>query len=596
MKPTTEILERIYKNSDDHNDGVYTRLYRYLLREDTYYLAYQKLYANKGAATKGIDDDTADGFGEKYVKRLIKDLTDGTYTPKPVRRTYIKKQNGKMRPLGIPSFRDKLLQEVIRRFLEAIYEPTFSDYSHGFRPGRSCHTALKQAKLYFVGARWFIEGDIKGCFDNIDHEKLIEILQGKIKDSRFINLIRAFLKAGYIEDWKYNQTFSGTPQGGILSPILANIYLNELDKKVMELKQAFDKPAERIFTREYGLIRSRIIHTREYLKTAEGEQREMLLEKLKMLKKQLLHVPYKDQTDKKIAYIRYADDFLISVNGDKTDCQRIKAELAQFLRDEYHLTLSEEKTLITHSSNRVRFLGYDLSVRRNQEIRKNVIGVKCRDLNGTVELLVPMEKIEKFLFDRVIIRQTKAKTFRPVHRKSWLYLPDLDILDRYNAEIRGILNYYCFAANFYNLDYFCYLMEYSCLATLAGKYNSSISKIIDKHKHGKVWTIRYKRSDDSSGERRIVKLRDCKEKPAVCSDIIPVHRRYKDTPNSTIWTRLRTGVCELCGASDKGSYEVHHISGLKELEGTRPWELAMLAKRRKTLIVCEDCHRAIHEI
>ncbi|MCL2507764.1 MAG: reverse transcriptase domain-containing protein [Oscillospiraceae bacterium] len=596
MKPTTEILERIYSNSQEHNDGVYTRLYRYLLREDTYYLAYQKLYANKGAATRGTDNDTADGFGKKYVDRLIKELTDGTYQPKPVRREYIKKQNGKMRPLGIPSFRDKLLQEVMRRFLEAIYEPTFSDFSHGFRPGRSCHTALTQAKHYFVGARWFIEGDIKGCFDNIDHGKLIEILERKIKDSRFINLIRAFLKGGYIEDWEYNKTFCGTPQGGILSPMLANIYLNELDKKVMELKQAFDKPAERTYTKEYALIVSRINHTREYLKTAEGERREMLLEKLKMLRKQQLQVPSKDQTDKNIAYIRYADDFVISVNGDKTDCQRIKAELAKFLHDEYHLTLSEEKTLITHSSDRVRFLGYDLSVRRNQEVRKNAIGVKSRHLNGTVELLVPMEKIEQFLFDRGIIRQTKAKTFRPVHRKSWLYLPDVDILDRYNAEIRGILNYYHFAANFYNLDYFCYLMEYSCLATLASKYDSSISKIIDKHKCGKDWVIRYKRKDGSSGERRIVKLRDCREIPKVCSNIIPVHRRHKDTPNSTIWSRLRAGVCELCAATDKGSYEVHHISSLKALAGTKPWELAMIKKRRKTLVVCEDCHDVIHEM
>ena len=252
MKPTSEILERIYKNSSQHEDGVYTRLYRYLQREDIYYLAYQKLYSNKGASTKGIDRDTADGFGEKYINSLIKDLSKGTYKPRPVRRIYIKKPNGKMRPLGIPSFRDKLLQEVIRKFLEAIYEPTFSDFSHGFRPYRSCHTALKQAKVYFTGATYFIEGDIKGCFDNIDHKKLIEILERKIKDSRFINIIRQFLKAGYLEDFKYHETYSGTPQGGILSPILANIYLNELDKKILEIRNGFIKPADRKYSVEYS--------------------------------------------------------------------------------------------------------------------------------------------------------------------------------------------------------------------------------------------------------------------------------------------------------------------------------------------------------
>lgn len=235
QKPTTEILKRIFENSSRHKDGVYMRLYRYLLREDIYLISYQKLSKNKGALTKGIDTDTADGFGQEYVKTIIKELSNNKFTPKPVRREYIKKANGKMRPLGIPSFKDKLVQEVVRNFLEAIYEPIFSTNSHGFRPKRSSHTALKQASNHFKGTRWFIEGDIKGCFDNINHEKLIEILERKIEDSKFINLIRKFLKAGYMENWKYHQTYSGTPQGGILSPILANIYLNELDKGVEKI-------------------------------------------------------------------------------------------------------------------------------------------------------------------------------------------------------------------------------------------------------------------------------------------------------------------------------------------------------------------------
>ena len=242
MKPTSEILERINRSSTEHKDGVFTRLYRYLLREDIYYAAYQKLYANRGATTKGINNDTADGFSEKYVQTLIQELKEGTYRANPVRREYIPKKNGKMRPLGIPSFRDKLLQEVVRMILEAIYEPVFDSHSHGFRPNRSCHTALRQISSEFTGITWFIEGDIKGCFDNIDHEVLISILGRKIKDSKFLNIIRQFLKAGYVENWEYNKTYSGTPQGGICSPILANIYLNELDKKFEEIKARFDSP------------------------------------------------------------------------------------------------------------------------------------------------------------------------------------------------------------------------------------------------------------------------------------------------------------------------------------------------------------------
>lgn len=252
MKPTTEILERIRKSSTDHKDGVFTRLYRYLLREDVYMMAYKNLYANQGAATKGIDNDTADGFGKKYINKIISELSSGTYEPKPVRRTHIPKKNGSTRPLGIPSFKDKIVQDIIRMYLEAIYEPVFSERSHGFRPNRSCHSALQQISKGFNGIKWFIEGDIKGCFDNIDHSILLSILTKKIKDSKFINLIRKFLKAGYMENWKYHATYSGTPQGGILPPILANIYLHELDLKMEELKKEFDKPAKRKRTHEYS--------------------------------------------------------------------------------------------------------------------------------------------------------------------------------------------------------------------------------------------------------------------------------------------------------------------------------------------------------
>ncbi|MDH7890735.1 reverse transcriptase domain-containing protein [Bifidobacterium catenulatum] len=183
MQPTIEILDRIRKNSRDNKEEIFTRLYRYLLRPDLYYLAYKNLYANKGAGTKGVNDDTADGFSKEKVDRIIQSLADGTYTPNPVRREYIqKKQNStKKRPLGIPTFTDKLVQEVLRMILESVYEPIFSNNSHGFRPNRSCHTALKSLKREFSGVSWFIEGDIKGCFDNIDHQVLANVINAKIK-------------------------------------------------------------------------------------------------------------------------------------------------------------------------------------------------------------------------------------------------------------------------------------------------------------------------------------------------------------------------------------------------------------------------------
>lgn len=591
MKPTSEILERIHQNASDHKDGVYTRLYRYLQREDIFYLAYQKLYSNKGASTRGIDGDTADGFGKKYVDGLISEIVGGTYCPKPVRRTYIKKANGKLRPLGIPSFRDKLLQEVVKRFLEAIYEPNFSDYSHGFRPNRSCHTALKQAKVYFTGAKWFIEGDIKGCFDNIDHDKLIEILQRKIKDSRFVNIIRQFLKAGYMEDFAYHDTFSGTPQGGILSPILANIYLNELDNKIIEIKKRFEQPHARKYTYEYSVMKGRRDYQKAKLKTAKEEDKPAILALIDQYTKALYSIPRTPADDKNLHFVRYADDFLIAVKGSKEDCIEIKAELASFLKDELKLTLSEEKTLITHSSNKALFLGYHVSVRRDQTIKPNAQGHGQRLLNNKVELTVPFERIEKFMFERGIIRQTKAKTFHPIHRKGWLYLPDYVIVERYNAELRGVLNYYNLAVDYNHLGYFRYLMEYSCLSTLAGKHNSSISKIVKNYRKGKYWSVSYVTQNGLARERKLVTLKDCKG--GYCDDVI-VHHSYVPATNATIRARLAAGVCELCGKKTDEPMEVHLVPSLKTLDGTELWIQIMKNKRRKTLVVCPDCHMAIH--
>ena len=594
MKPTSEILERIGKCSSEHKDGIFTRLYRYLLREDIYYAAYQKLYANKGATTRGIDNDTADGFSASYVERLIQSLKDGSYKASPVRREYIPKKNGKTRPLGIPSFRDKLLQEAVRMILEAIYEPVFDNNSHGFRPGRSCHTALRQISYDFTGVVWFIEGDIQGCFDNINHEKLIEILSRKIKDSRFLNIIRQFLKAGYIEDWKYNATYSGSPQGGICSPILANIYLNELDRKFREISQRFDKPGEFHMTPEYYAasyalqkLSKRISHT------ADKAEKQDLVRQYKKQKKALKTLPYKVPNNKRFVFVRYADDWLAGVSGTKAECEELKAEIAGFLDTELKLTLSREKTLITHSSQKVRFLGYDVCVRRDQSVRghkmKNGKWRKARTLHMKVALTIPhREKIEKFMFAKKIIRQKEDGEFQPIHRAGLLNLADYEIVEQYNAEARGLCNYYNLACDYHTLNYFCYLMEYSCLKTIANKHKSSIHKIIRQYKDGKTWSVPYK---TKAGTKRIrpIKIADCKRGAANDN----IYQRKKFNWKTTIQQRLNAGVCELCGCRDAALYEVHVIRSLDGL-GNSDWETAMKKRRRKTLVVCDKCHERIH--
>lgn len=594
MQPTMEILARIRRNSKAHKDEIFTRLYRYLLRPDIYYAAYSHLYANNGAATKGVNNDTADGFSEVTVAKIIQSLADETYQPTPVRRTYIEKKNGKKRPLGIPTFTDKLVQEALRMLLESVYEPIFLNCSHGFRPNRSCHTALTELTRGFAGIRWFVEGDIKGCFDNIDHAVLVNLLNEKVKDARLIKLVYQFLKAGYMEDWQYHTTYSGTPQGGILSPLLANIYLHRLDQFVMDLKADFDQPGKSTPTREYCYLNTKKWRIHKRIETAEGEKREMLIAEYKKLAAEMLKTPAKSQTDKKLKYVRYADDFLIGVNGSREDCVKIKHKLTEFISNTLKMELSDEKTLITHSNQYARFLGYDVRVRRDGTVRRRKDNVLQRTLNNSVELNVPLkDKICQFLFSKGVIRQNKDGTLYPVHRYTLESLTDLEIVTVYNAELRGICNYYSMASNFSKLDYFAYLMEYSCLKTLAGKHKTTTSKIRAMYKDGQgKWAIPYQTKD---GRKRcyFAKFRDCKvsSNPTDCIKSPAVI--FANSRNS-FENRLKARCCELCGSTESNCYEIHHVHKLKDLKGKAWWEVTMIAKRRKTIVVCRECHYKIH--
>lgn len=592
MNSTKEILARISENSQKHPEEIFTRVYRYMLREDIYFIAYQKLYANSGASSKGIDNDTADGFSEEYIRSIIERLRTGTYEPKPTRRIYIPKANGKMRPISIPTFSDKLVQEVMRMILESVYEPIFMDVSHGFRPQKSCHTALEQIKHEFTGARWFIEGDIKGCFDNIDHHVLIKIINEKIKDARFIQLLWKFLKAGYLEDWKYNKTFSGTPQGGIISPILANIYLHELDKKIMEIKKKFYKPRERAMSPEYSRLQHQIRAVKTKISRTEGTEKTELIKELKNLRKRFRVTPCVSQTDKRLSYVRYADDFIIGIVGSKKDCEKIKEQLTKFVADTLKMELSAEKTLITHSNEKARFLGYDIRVRRNSKVKRTKNGKKVRTLNNKVERNIPIQdKITKFLITQGIVYM-KNGHMKPCRRVRLLHLTDLEIVTAYSAELRGICNYYNLASNFSDLHYFSYLMEYSCLKTLAAKHKTSLKKIRDKYANGKGWGIPY---ETKKGVKiaRIPTYQDCANTKE-CKDEKPNLTVQHLHSRTTFEQRLKAHKCELCGTETSQHYEIHHINKVKNLRGKELWEQIMIAKRRKTLVVCRECHKRIH--
>ena len=319
-------------------------VYRLLYNRNLYLRAYGRLYSNQGAMTKGITAETVDGMSLEKIDRIINALRYERYRWTPVRRVNIPKPDGTTRALGIPPWSDKLLQEVIRIIMEAYYEPQFSDRSHGFRPGRGCHTALGNVVDYWSGVRWFVEGDIKGCFDNIDHDVLLSVLGEKLHDNRFLRLLKYLLKAGYMEDWKYGRTLSGTPQGGVISPILSNIYLDRLDKYVENtLIPAHTRGTKRRRHPEY----TRLINRMQYRKRV-GHRRIVA-----SLRKQLQKLPSRDPNDpgyRRLRYVRYADDFVLGFSGPKVEAEQIKESLRTFLRDSLKLELSKDKTLITHAT------------------------------------------------------------------------------------------------------------------------------------------------------------------------------------------------------------------------------------------------------
>lgn len=596
-----EKSERVLKALSDHSqssDYKYERLYRYLFSEEMFAVAYQRIYAKQGNMTPGTDGKTIDEMSLERIGRLIVSLKDESYQPHPARRVYIPKKNGKKRPLGIPSFEDKLVQEVVRLLLEAIYEGHFEGTSHGFRPHRSCHTALGMIQKSFAGAKWFIEGDIKGFFDNIDHNVLISILRERISDERFLRLIRKFLNAGYVEDWKYNKTYSGTPQGGIVSPILANIYLDKFDKYIKEYAAKFRKGDRRSINPDYWRLNNKKNRLKQKLqKTSDEQMRKSYLYEIAQLSKQMLSIPHKDAMDadfRRLQYVRYADDFLISVIGSKSECETIKADITQFMREQLKLELSDEKTLITHAQDKAKFLGYEIFIRKSDAVKRNKDGVLKRDFNGAVVLTLNSAVIQKKLteYNALEVRNIDGKDIwwsKP--RRYMTPMKPEDILAQYNAEIRGLYNYYSLATNVSKeCASFAFIMKMSMFKTLGWKLNTSARKVRQKYQKDKDFVIPY---NDAKGKQkyRVFYNEGFKKRNAqfdVDYDKLP---QTMYVPYPSLVERLKDGRCELCGK--EGKVVMHHVRNLTKLKGCNEWEKLMLKRHRKTLVVCEDCNSMI---
>ena len=577
-------------------------LYRMMYDQELWLAAYNNVRGNAGAVTPGVDNNTLDGFSTRRVNNLIARLKEGTYSPKPVRRTHIPKANGKMRPLGIPSGDDKLVQEMARMLLERIYEPVFSDRSHGFRSGRSCHTALRQVERLWSGVKWIVDVDIEGFFDNIDHEALVGLLREKIDDKRFVDLIWKMLRAGYMEGWKFYATFSGTPQGGIISPLLANIVLNELDKFMARKANTFNMGKKRGSNSEYLRWRSRAYKVRKRIKVLKqtgGDPQEVddLRREEARYMNEMRKFPHADMYDsnyRRLQYVRYADDFVIGIIGSKQDAMDLMDEVKHFLSAELKLTASEEKSNIAHIKDGCRFLGYDIRlINTGKLIRKRVGGrvVTARSTHSQVGLYVPEEKVQAFCtkngygnYDRM----------RMIHRPYLQNSSDVEIILTYNAELRGFANYYALAKGYkHALSKLQYMAHYSLLKTLAWKRKRTVAKTARMLREGTDFVYRYK----ANGKAKALRVFKLKYMPKRVRDfkidLIPNTLHY--SVRTELIERLEANECEYCGREDTPC-EVHHIRKLSDLQGKDlpEWKEIMIARSRKTLVLCEPCHEALH--
>ena len=562
------------------------RLYRQLFNRELFLLAYGRIYANKGAMTPGVTRDTVDGMSLAKIDRIIGALRAESYRWSPARRVYIPKKTGK-RPLGMPPWSDKLVAEVVRLLLEAYYDVQFSGRSHGFLPGRGCHTALDEVVSVWKGTHWMIEGDISDCFGSLDHTVMLSTLAEKIHDGRFLQLIDRMLKAGYLEDWRWNDTLSGAPQGGVASPILSNIYLDRFDQFVeQQLIPDCERGRRRRTHPAYENVENRIARAKRH-----GDR-----EAVRALKRERRTLPSQDPDDpeyRRLRYVRYCDDFLLGFAGPKREAEEIKARIKRFLTDELKLELSESKTLVTHATSQAaRFLGYEIRAQHaDAKITRN-----RRAVNGAIGLFVP----------RTVIRERCARYMskgKPALRGPLLHDEDFTIVAKYGSEFRGFVQYYLLAQDVFRLELLRWVMETSMLKTLAGKHKSTVTKMARRYKAA---------VDTPDGQRmcfQVTVQRDKGKKPlvarfggiplkrqrtAVITDRNPVMATAR---RNELIHRLLAGQCEMCEGRE--GLQVHHVRKLADLNKPGrperpPWVHLMAMRKRKTLVVCERCHQDIH--
>ena len=542
-------------------------IYNLLLEPSLFEWSYNKLKSEPGNMTPGITPTTLDGMSKEVMQKILEEIQTEKFQFTPGRRIQIPKTSGGTRPLTIAPPRDKIVQEMLRTVLEVIFEPTFSDSSHGFRSGRGCHTALKEISTKFGVATWYLEGDISKCFDSIDHKKLMEIIERKINDRKFTGLIWKALKAGYLETRVISHSITGTAQGSIISPILCNIYMDKLDKFIDKLALEFNKGKIVRLNPKYVAYRNKKIK-------ATTMKEKLYWHKL------MVQTPSKDPLDpkfRKMVYVRYADDWIVGIRGSHEDCKRLMNEIREFLDKDLVLTLSEKKTVITHAkTSHALFLGTKIGKSRHQNYDRHFGFARRRGLE--VRLEAPLDRIRENL---KVIRILKGSI--PIPKLVWTPESKDTIISLYNSIYRGYMNYYSFALNLNKLSsWLHYTLKTSCLKLLASKLTlKSQSHVIKKY------------GNDLKGKDKVafveakygVNRWDFKSKSV---DII-----------KTLFARSisKASLDNLSCAECNSDYrvEMHHVRMLKDLNPKARKIDAMMAKRRRKQIpLCRECHMKHH--
>jgi len=576
-------------------------LFRLLSAPTIWERAYEQIAPNKGALTPGVDpQNTLDGFSLERMQEVMASVLDGSYRFSPARRQYIPKANGKKRPLGIPTADDKLVQAAVKILLEHVYEPVFSEQSHGFRRGRSCHTALTEIRRTWHGMKWLVEVDIVGYYDNIDHDILLGLLRKRIDDDRLLQLIGRMLKAGYLEDWKFHRTFSGAPQGGVISPILANVYLHELDLFVAEMKARFDKGQGRRRSAAYLEASKRIQIRRNMInrRRANGNEEEIprLIEEIREWERRRLEKPSVDQFDpnyRRLRYCRYADDFVIGVIGSKEDARRVMAEVRTYLAETLKLEVSAEKSGIRKADEGAMFLGYQLKTYgdgRTKRLMQHSRAVTKRVPGDRMQLHVPVDKLARFAERN---RLGNLHTNRGEARCEVINNSDVAILTGYNAMLRGLAEYYKLGTLWkQQVGRLHHLWWWSFMKTLSRKHKCSVKVTAERLRNGDRLGLWY----DGRQKRRFMpmfRLKDVEPMSASRNVDQQTQTHIHFAGRTDFVDRLRARVCQACGTKDV-PVEVHHVRKMSDMQGITLWVRVKAARTRKRVVLCRDCHVAHH--